>query len=89
VLSKSSFIGDSRKRAELFELTDNEVAVFRVTLPDDEFAYIKEEVGSMVIPPPPEEGFPPNIDEEGFHPPLPFEKDIKTKNATMIVELNE
>jgi len=105
VLSKSTFIGNAKKRAELFELTDNEVAVFRITLPDNEFAQLKEEVSSgMGMPPPPpgmggDGALPPpgmalppsgNMDEEGLHPPVPFdEDDFKTKNATMIVELNE
>jgi len=46
-LSKSSFIGDV-KRAELFEKTDEEVAVFRVTLPEEEFAQLKENVTSRM-----------------------------------------
>jgi len=41
VVSVTSFI-DNGERAELFELTDNEVAVFKITLPDDEFILLKE-----------------------------------------------
>jgi len=36
VCAVSTFIGDKKKRAELFELTDNEVAVFRISIPDDD-----------------------------------------------------
>ena len=45
VYSKSDFFGDV-KRAELFEETDNEIAVLRVTLPEDEFLQLKEEAKS-------------------------------------------
>jgi len=109
VLSKSTFIGDARKRAKLFELTDNEVAVFRITLPDDEYLQLKEEIktsaslmpppemdenGNFVLPPPPpgmEGNLPPlpGMGEEGtsFAPPFDGES-FKSKNASMIVELN-
>jgi len=46
VTAKSDFIGTKKTRAELFELTDNEVAVFRLTLPENEFAQLKEEAQS-------------------------------------------
>ncbi|ORX82480.1 coth-domain-containing protein [Anaeromyces robustus] len=42
VFAANSFIGD-KERAELFELTDNEVPVIRVTLPDDEYELLKIE----------------------------------------------
>jgi len=41
VVSDTSFI-DKGERAELFELTDNEVAVFKITLPDNEYTLLKE-----------------------------------------------
>ncbi|ORX61220.1 hypothetical protein BCR36DRAFT_401425 [Piromyces finnis] len=37
----TSFIPEGQ-RAEIFELTDNEVALFRVTMPDDEFILLKK-----------------------------------------------
>jgi len=40
VLGESSFIPKGQ-RAEIFELTDNEVPVFRITLPDEEFIALK------------------------------------------------
>ncbi|OUM65292.1 Non-catalytic module family DOC2, partial [Piromyces sp. E2] len=40
VTSSDSFY--KRDRAEIFKLTDNEVAVFKITLPEDEFALLKE-----------------------------------------------
>jgi len=40
VFGESSFIPKG-KRAEIFELTDNEIPVFRVTLPDEEFITLK------------------------------------------------
>ncbi|ORX75338.1 coth-domain-containing protein [Anaeromyces robustus] len=40
VVSETPFIPKGQ-RAEIFELTDNEVAVFRVTIPKDEFASLK------------------------------------------------
>ncbi len=99
VFSKSSFIGDAKKRAKLFELTDNEVAVFRITLPEEEFAQLKEDVSSGEgMPPPPqfdENGnlLPPpgvEIGSNGVLPPPFFdEESFKTKNATMTVELNK
>ena len=45
VISKSDFFGDV-KRAKLFEETDNEIAVLRVTIPEDEFLMLKEEAKS-------------------------------------------
>jgi len=42
VSAVSTFIGD-HKRAEIFELTDNVVAVFKVYLPDNEFIQLKED----------------------------------------------
>ncbi|ORX58585.1 hypothetical protein BCR36DRAFT_276387 [Piromyces finnis] len=43
VSAKSDFIGSGRKRPELFELTDNEVAEFRLTIPEVEFDDLKEQ----------------------------------------------
>ncbi|ORX75339.1 coth-domain-containing protein [Anaeromyces robustus] len=40
VVSESSFIPKDQ-RAEIFKLTDNKVAVFRVTIPENEFASLK------------------------------------------------
>jgi len=40
VLAASSFIGDT-KRAELFEITDNEVPVIRITLPEKDYEDLK------------------------------------------------
>jgi len=40
VFGESSFIPKGQ-RAEIFELTDNEVPVFRITLPDEEFIALK------------------------------------------------
>jgi len=78
VSATSKFIGDAKKRAEFFELTDNEVAVFRITLPPEEFEQLKEE-GSFGMPPPPPGGMPPppfgmpmnGTDGQMFMPP-PF-----------------
>jgi len=78
VLSKSAFIGDV-KRAELFELTDDEVAVFRITLPDDELLQLKEDIkkGGILPPPPPGMGdfgdmqFPNDTLDMPFPPPFP------------------
>ncbi len=97
VFSKSDFIGDAKKRAKLFELTDNEVAVFRITLPEEEFAQLKEDVSSGEGMPP-----PPQLDENGnlLPPPgaeigsdgrpiLDFGEEFKTKNGTLIVEVNK
>jgi len=41
VIGESSFIPKGQ-RAEIFELTDNEIPVFRITLPDNEFISFKE-----------------------------------------------
>ncbi|ORX79626.1 hypothetical protein BCR32DRAFT_281234 [Anaeromyces robustus] len=90
VLGLGSYIGDS-KRAEIFELTDNDVAKFRVTLPEEEFTTLKEEGGkgstfdfgsdfNFTSP-----DFN-NIEGSSFDP---FSQDsFKTKNATMTVEIN-
>jgi len=84
VLSKSTFIGNV-KRAKLFELTDNEVAVFRITLPDDEYLQLKEEAQMETTI----RSFP-EFDDDSTLPPPPYEEDsFKTKNASMIVELNK
>ncbi|OUM58852.1 hypothetical protein PIROE2DRAFT_15781 [Piromyces sp. E2] len=40
-LAASSFIGDV-KRAELFEITDNEVSVIRINIPEEDFTSLKE-----------------------------------------------
>ncbi|ORX79633.1 hypothetical protein BCR32DRAFT_294326 [Anaeromyces robustus] len=93
-LGLSSFIGDS-KRAEIFELTDNEVAKFRITIPEEEFKSLKNE-GSEGIDIQLHDG---NYytDEDVEYPtafldyPLdnPYTKDLfKTKNAAMTVEIN-
>ena len=42
VLAANSFIGNNRKRAELFEITDNEVPTIKITLPSEEFETLKE-----------------------------------------------
>ncbi len=94
----SDFIGNS-KRAELFELTDNEIAVFRVTIPEEEFTQLKDEIqsGKGMLPPPEfdENGnlIPPpgvEIGSDGVLPPPFFdEESFKTKNATMTVELKK
>jgi len=131
VSAKSNFIGNKRARAKLFELTDNEVAVFRVTLPDEEFAQLKEEANMSFggfgdfnftdfnftwpdfgdfnnteggLPPFP--GFGGDENGEGGFPPFPEfgegsfefpsfgggifgdEDSFKTKNGTLVVELN-
>ena len=111
VSAASKFIGDAKKRAEFFELTDNEVAVFRVTLPPEEYEQLKEDCNRGMPPPPnfnftdmPQNGTdgeqmmwpppPPPGDwgEDGGFPPPPFgseEDSFKTKNGTLIVELNK
>ncbi|ORX79628.1 hypothetical protein BCR32DRAFT_281236 [Anaeromyces robustus] len=87
-LGLSSFIGDS-KRAEIFELTDNDVAIFRVTLPEEEFVTLKEE-GSKGLKSVnvtelnnAERNNTQNSKVQGS------QKDsFKTKNGTMTVEIN-
>ena len=72
VSAASKFIGDAKKRAEFFELTDNEVAVFRINIPPEEFELLKEE-GSLGMPFPPPGGMPINgTDGQMFMPPPPF-----------------
>jgi len=66
VTAKSDFIGTKKARAKLFELTDNEVAVFRLTLPEDEFVQLKEEAQGGFGKPP--GGFGGN---HGNQPPPP------------------
>jgi len=51
VSAVSSFI-EKGQRPEIFELTDNEVAVFRVTIPDDEFTLLKEKANIKGLTPP-------------------------------------
>jgi len=48
ISSLSNFI-DEGHRAKLFELTDNEVATFRITISDDDFTTLKEKVVKNVI----------------------------------------
>jgi len=43
VFAASTFIGEGKKRAELFELTDDELAEFHVTIPNEEFIRLKQE----------------------------------------------
>jgi hypothetical protein len=45
VSSYTTFI-NNKQRPELFELTDNEVAVFRVTIPQNEFSQLKQRVNT-------------------------------------------
>jgi len=40
-LSTSSFIKE-RKRAELFEITDKEVPIFRITVPKEDYALLRD-----------------------------------------------
>jgi len=140
VSAKSDFIGEAKKRPELFELTDNEVAVFKLTIPEEEYTQLKEKANmgfDFARPAPPDKldpvldfpfgngpglDFPfggpkenfllnqPKEDGEGeeetvlFDPNegiLPdfnektniggisqFDDSFKTKNGTLIVELN-
>jgi len=96
VFAKSDFIGN-QKRAELFELTDNEIAVFRVNIPEDEFAQLKEASQKTLTPPPRDENGnlppPPNFssedDDDTTHVSVfDDDEDFKTKNGTATVELN-
>jgi len=48
VFGETSFIPKGR-RAEIFELTDNEVPVFRITLPNDEFELLKNKATYVKI----------------------------------------
>ncbi|ORX79632.1 hypothetical protein BCR32DRAFT_294325 [Anaeromyces robustus] len=91
-LGLSSFIGNT-KRAELFELTDNEVAKFRIKLPEEEFAIIKEE-GSKGIDKSKFNSLRLSDDNQDINKYLSeviklLTADLfKTKNATMTVEIN-
>jgi len=46
VSAKSPFL-EKGKRPEIFELTDDEIAVFKVTLTDEDFALLKEKASSI------------------------------------------
>jgi len=46
VSAKSPFL-EKGKRPEIFELTDDEIAVFKVTLSDEDFALLKEKASSV------------------------------------------
>ena len=97
VSAKSSFIGDTN-RAKIFELTDNEIATFKLTMPDEQFALLKENcqfVGGNFVeqlkelfnnPPP---MIPANNTEAEAGPgPAEEEEAFKTKDATLVVQVN-
>lgn len=97
VSAKSSFIGDTN-RAKIFELTDNEIATFKLTMPDEKFALLKENcqfVGGNFVeqlkelfnnPPP---MIPANNTEAEAGPgPAEEEEAFKTKDATLVVQVN-
>jgi len=67
VLSINSFI-EKGQRAKLFELLDNEVGTFKITLPDNEFSTLKEKVNF-------------NIDYEEYGGDDPIEETKKTIKA--------
>jgi len=51
-VSAISAFFEKGQRPEIFELTDNEVAVFKVTLPDEDFALLKEKADVPGLSPP-------------------------------------
>ncbi|OUM62998.1 hypothetical protein PIROE2DRAFT_61549 [Piromyces sp. E2] len=87
VFAKTSFIEEGN-RAKIFELTDNEVPIFRVTLPKGQFEQLKEAVQV------PFNGNSDSIERiikalkgEYVAPKVPL-KQFKTKEATLTVEIN-
>jgi len=70
-LAYSDFIRDY-KRADIFELTDDNVITFKVNILDEDFAEIKKQA------------LDPPIDINGFD----SSEDFKTKNATLEVSVN-
>jgi len=70
-MASSAFFKNNDHRAELFKLTDNEMAIFKINLPEGELQKLKEVA---------------QVDDLFFlsksDPP-----EFKTKNASMIVEI--
>ncbi|ORX87118.1 hypothetical protein BCR32DRAFT_274749 [Anaeromyces robustus] len=93
VTATTTFI-EKGKRAEIFELTDNEVPVFRLTLPEDQFKVVIENLQSEKM------SFSQvmNFDFNDLNSTDPDAKgndlfatetnDIKIKEGTLVVELN-
>jgi len=87
VLASTPFIEDGL-RAEIFELTDNEVPTFRITIPEDRFAELKDRAQR------PYKGHKAGVERvvkilKG-EPVEPEEREdkLKIKEATLAVEIN-
>eukprot|EP00833_Pecoramyces_ruminatium_P006557 jgi/Orpsp1_1/1180589/evm.model.c7180000074007.1 len=78
ILASSSFF-EKGKRAELFELMDNEVPIFRITIPDEKLVELKESMQTEKY------DFAKVVLEGKSVETIEFDK---VKNATMVVELN-
>ena len=77
ILASSSYIEDG-KRAELFEITDNEVPIFRVTISDENFKTLKNAMQNIRL------SFR-DVYEGKYSEVAEFEK---VKDAKMVVEIN-
>jgi len=88
VSALSSFIEEGQ-RAKFFELTDNEISVFKVTLPDEEYKDLIEKC-QYVNPLMNMDwsNFNGEEDYQKFKEETPESQPFKTKNATLSVEIN-
>jgi len=83
ILAATDFIKKGQ-RAELFEILDNEVPVFRITVPEEDLINFKK---AMEVPPLEVGNMLDNIENGGGEYGASTEFDT-IKNATMVVEIN-
>ena len=81
ILASSSYVEDG-KRAELFEIMDNEVPVFRVTIPDEKFSDLKVAMQTNKM------NMTYVFENAGSDNVLGVIEFEKVKDATMVVEIN-
>jgi len=80
ILASSSYIEDG-KRAKLFEIMDNEIPTFKITISDDKLVLLKQSMQTQKL----------NMTEVALGinssgNPIEFEK---VKDATLVVEIND
>jgi len=84
ILASSSYIEDGI-RPELFEITDNEVPIFRVTIPDEKFKLLNAAMQSVRVD---VTEVYENMDNNNNGEYVEVPEFEKIKNATMVVEIN-